>query len=109
MQPAVLDGIPEEELEVVFDGLERRRFSPGSLLLSEGEELRHLYIFQSGIAKVYASNVRSSSGAASSCGPYSRACDTVTDLPAAKLKNFAEGARLVEAGEAAAEPAIREL
>jgi hypothetical protein len=33
----------------------------------------------------------------------------VTDLPAAKLKNFAEGARLVEAGEAAAEAAIREL
>jgi hypothetical protein len=32
----------------------------------------------------------------------------VTDLPAAKLKDFAEGSA-VEAGEAAAEAAIREL
>jgi NTE family protein len=52
------DGIPSEDLERIFGGLERRRYPAGSVIIAEGEISPEIYISRSGLAEVYVSDRR---------------------------------------------------
>ena len=48
----LFDGLPPEPLEELLGSLERRRFPAGSVVVSEGDTTRLLYVVQSGGAEV---------------------------------------------------------
>ena len=52
------DGIPPEDLQRILDGLERRSYPPGSVIIAEGEISPEIYISRSGLAEVYVSDRR---------------------------------------------------
>jgi len=52
------DGIPPEDLRRILDGLERRRYPAGSVIIAEGEISPEIYISRSGLAEVYVSDRR---------------------------------------------------
>src|SRR4051812_16650847 len=54
-ETSILHSIPADELDPLLARLELRRFSPGTVVVSEGDRLRELYVVRSGIAKLYVS------------------------------------------------------
>jgi NTE family protein len=52
-QRSIFDGIPQEELQELLAGFERRRFAPGSVVLAEGDSLFETYVVESGAADVF--------------------------------------------------------
>ena len=50
---SLFDGVSTSELESALEGLERRRYPAGAVVIAEGETAHELYILQTGEADVY--------------------------------------------------------
>jgi NTE family protein len=51
-----LDELPEDELAVLLEKLERRRYPAGSVVVAEGDRTNEVYLAEAGHAEVYVAN-----------------------------------------------------
>lgn len=126
--PSFFEGLSPEEVAQALDRLKPRRFESGTTVIAEGDTLHELYIVQSGTADILVTDRSGSEHLVNRVGPgaplgemslftgqpasaWVRAATVLIEPEFGKtgglgLRDFPQGRRYIERGEAAAEAAL---